>query len=167
MLRHGSVGLRARLRIHRHRRKITALKKSQQRVVVALGDRIELVIVAARTFETDAHQRAPHELHALIEFVHQNKSLNANVLECALSVQRNRGRQRLIDRVVSAVERFHLVSGEVDAREPVPRSIFVETLGDPRRITRCIQRRSAVRLTVCAVARVIQPVPRPPPAEVR
>ena len=90
----------SRLGTRRHRGEPTALEEAEECIIVALRDRIELVIVAASALETDPEHGTAEKFNPFVQLVHQYECLGRDFFERPWPIERHGRGQGLIDRVI-------------------------------------------------------------------
>ena len=143
--------------IHRRR----SAKKSGHRVIVALCDRIKLVVVAARAANRHAKERLARFLELLIDDVHmQLRLVGLDNLDVAQHEKagRHQVRRAFHHRLVR-----QQVAGNLLANEPVEWLVVVVSVDDVIAIAPRVLGEDIVRgADLVRVSHKVQPMPRPP-----
>ena len=148
-------------RLHRAFAVLHPREARDDRVIIGHCDGVELVIVAARTMQREPEERAGRRGREVVQII--------RALVCGEhGVGRLHDVRRAADDEACGLVRAERVTRELLGDEPVVGHVAVERADDPVAIRPGILAR-AVRLVTVALreSHDIQPVPRPPLAEVR
>ena len=105
---------------------VHAGKHGDQAVIVACGDRIELVVVAACAADREPEKRRPHVLHHLVEAVQPRLPDGRRLLSDLRGCRERRGDEESRGRIGA-----HGVAGELLKEKTVVRQVFVEGVDHP------------------------------------
>ena len=143
-----------------------AAEDAGQRVVLALGERIELVVVAASAADRDAQERASERVELVVDNVHLQLRLVLVHQSPGPDCEEARGDCLLASlQVVPSVEH---VARDLLADEPVVRLVAVERVDHVVPVAPRVERWDAsAQPEGVRVSRQVQPVPAPPLSERR
>ncbi len=136
---------------------VDAVEEGEHRIVVALRDRVELVVVAARALHREAEHRGPERVHAIDDVLGAELLFDAAAL-VRLPVQSIEGRG---DTLLARGGRQE-IAGELPGEELIVRQVVVERADDPVAIRRHVAVDVGLVAVRVGVSREIEPVHRHP-----
>ena len=158
--------LRLETRYVAGRQRLGATKDAGQRVVVAGGDRVELVVVASGAADRQSEKRPADRLKLLVDDFHPQQFLVLQFVVDRPEDEEARSGQ-LVGALVSIPVR-HQIAGDLLDDEAVERFVVVERADDVIAVPpRVVKDSGAAPADRVGIAGHVEPVPPPPLAKMR